>query len=167
MIIAVFTVEGIKEIKGLYRCRGFRIEANPLSPFVFIRTRTFFVSTQLFGRRVECLLFLQFISRQIMTLSNYKNKHRLSPLSKSTLGILTAAMQLALISNPVSAKEGTQALDNNSPYQQVAENGAQTQAKKVVKKSASVNRTDNVQSQPDVTTLETMTVYGEYDAKDP
>jgi iron complex outermembrane recepter protein len=74
---------------------------------------------------------------------------------------------LALISNPVSAKEGTQALDNNSPYQQVAENGAQTQAKKVVKKSASVNRTDNVQAQPDVTTLETMTVYGEYDAKDP
>jgi hypothetical protein len=66
-------------------------------------------------------------------LNNYKNKHRLFPLSRSTHSILISAMQLVLFSNPLSAKEGIQAFES-SAFQQAADNGAQTHAKKSVKK---------------------------------
>jgi iron complex outermembrane recepter protein len=99
--------------------------------------------------------------------NNYKNKNRLFPLSRSTRSILISAMVMVFITNPLSAKEGTQDFGNSSPYEQVADSGAQTQAKKSVKKSASVNLSDTPQTQSDTANLEEMTVYGEYDAKDP
>ncbi len=88
---------------------------------------------------------------------------------------VVAILMLVLIKNPVRAEQsfyggvGSSQTTDNGKIIQVADNAktskSNTQAKNASTNSGASN--SKQQAESDVTALETMTVYGEYDAKDP